>query len=315
MVVQRRMMLGGMRDPTATIVAIVVNGLEEALVRCTMVYRDDFWDWVCERPKPTEAEIRAKRLVQAASTATGMRIEVTSIISCRLVLERRLLMASASHRKHCVLQACTCDSRLSIQIFAFAHRTSLQHLSSYIFLPFYSLHTTLYTNQPPLLHARRMAYFVMRPHRFAFNFGYGFDANDDAMASAAFLFVSMFLELGMEVAIDSAALGIEEMHGIDVDKFWDMWQVNPGNFFGLHLSCSMMALSMAFWSFSTLPTPIFCTSPHNPCSCSGGGFQIFKSFCAAAAAAAEATKKLASNTTNSTEDGIFSAIPKNAYVL
>ena len=124
----------------------------------------------------------------------------------------------------------------------------------------------------------------MRPHRFAFNFGYGFDSNDDAMTSVAFLFTSMFLELVLEVVIDIAALEIEKMHGIDVDKFWDMWQVNPGNFFGLHVSCAMIALGSAFWAFSTLPTPIFCISQHNPCSCTGGGFQIFKPFCTAVTA-------------------------------
>lgn len=83
LVVQRRMMLGGMRDPTATVLTIVVNGLEEALVRCTMVYRDDFLDWVTGKPEPTEAEVKAKRLVQACSAASGMRIEVTSIITSR----------------------------------------------------------------------------------------------------------------------------------------------------------------------------------------------------------------------------------------
>ena len=83
MVMQRRMMLGGMRDPSATVLTIVVTGVEEALVRCTMVYRDELWDWITSRPKPTESEIRAKRLVQAASAANGMRIEVTSIITSR----------------------------------------------------------------------------------------------------------------------------------------------------------------------------------------------------------------------------------------
>ena len=83
MVMQRRMMLGAMRDPTATVLTIVVTGLEEALVRCTMVYRDEFWDWITGRPEPTESEIKSKRLVQAASAASGMRIEGSSIITSR----------------------------------------------------------------------------------------------------------------------------------------------------------------------------------------------------------------------------------------
>ena len=83
MVMQRRMMLGAMRDPTASVLTIVVTGLEEALVRCTMVYRDELWDWITSKPKPTESEIKAKRLLQAASAANGMRVEVTSIITSR----------------------------------------------------------------------------------------------------------------------------------------------------------------------------------------------------------------------------------------
>ena len=83
MVMQRRMMLGAMRDPTASVLTIVVTGLEEAVVRCTMVYRDEIWDWFSGRPEATESEIKAKRLVQAASAASGMRVEVTSIITSR----------------------------------------------------------------------------------------------------------------------------------------------------------------------------------------------------------------------------------------
>ena len=129
----------------------------------------------------------------------------------------------------------------------------------------------------------------MRPHRFAFNFGYGFDAEDDAMMDPSFLFVSMFLELALEVVIDCAAIDIERLHGIDIDKFWEMVMVNPGNFFGVHISASSCSLYLAFWAFSTLPSPFFCVAEHDPCSCTGGGFQIFKPFCDAAPAATTAS--------------------------
>ena len=157
----------------------------------------------------------------------------------------------------------------------------------------------------------------MRPHRFAFNFGYGFSANDDDMTGPAFLFASMFLELGLEVAIDSAALDIEQQHGVNVDKFWEMWQVNPGSFFGAHVSTHLIAVAAAFWAFSTLPTRIFCTSQQDPCSCAGGGFQIFKPLCDAAAAehAEKVIKQLQSNSTNTSgNDAPITTVPENAYV-
>ena len=161
----------------------------------------------------------------------------------------------------------------------------------------------------------RIAYLLMRPHRFAFNFGYGFDANDDAMTGAAFLFASMFLELGLEVAIDCAAVGIEQRHGINLDKYWEMWQVNPMGFFGVHVFTHLMALFTAFWAFSTLPTPFFCSSQHDPCSCAGGGFQIFKPLCDAVAATPsdEAMKKLQLNATNSSDNGTsITTVAENA---
>ena len=83
MVVQRRMMLGAMHDPVASILTVAVTGIEEAVMRCTMVYRDQFWDWVTGQAEPTAAELSWIRLVQAASAASGMRIEITSIIACR----------------------------------------------------------------------------------------------------------------------------------------------------------------------------------------------------------------------------------------
>ena len=154
----------------------------------------------------------------------------------------------------------------------------------------------------------------MRPHRFAFNFGYGFDANDDAMTGTAFLFASMFLELGLEVAIDGVALDMEQKHGIDMDNFWELWRCNPGNFFGVHVTSSLTALAGAFWAFSTLPTPIFCTLQHDPCSCVGGGFQIFKPLCAAVATDEEGREELQANATNGTSSVSTDAVAENAYV-
>ena len=97
MVMQRRMMLGGMQDPTAAVLTIIVTGLEEALVRCTMADRDDLWEWVTGSPKLTESETEIKLLIQAASSANGMRIEVTSILSSRCVIEVFLAPLTQAH--------------------------------------------------------------------------------------------------------------------------------------------------------------------------------------------------------------------------
>ena len=79
----RRLMIGAMRSPTTTMLAVVVTGLEEAVLRCTMAARDDLWDWFTGAEKPTGARLAWRRLVQAASAANSMRVEVTSIIVSR----------------------------------------------------------------------------------------------------------------------------------------------------------------------------------------------------------------------------------------
>ena len=83
MILFRRMMIGAMRSPTTTIVAVVVTGLEEAIIRCTMAARDDLWDWITGAEKPAGAKLAWRRLVQAASAANAMRSEVTSIVVSR----------------------------------------------------------------------------------------------------------------------------------------------------------------------------------------------------------------------------------------
>ena len=48
----------------------------------------------------------------------------------------------------------------------------------------------------------------------------------------------------------------------------------------LYLSAqSAFSLCVALWAFTTIPTPIFCTSSNDPCSCKGGGFGILKPIC------------------------------------
>ena len=81
----RRMMLGAMRSPTATILTIIVTSIEEAIVRCTMVYRDALWDWMTGAEEATGTKLEWKRLVQSASAACAMRCEVTSIVTSRYV--------------------------------------------------------------------------------------------------------------------------------------------------------------------------------------------------------------------------------------
>ena len=60
MVMYRRVMIGCMVDASASIVAVLLTAVEEALLRSTMVYRDRFFAWLQGLPEPTEAELEHK---------------------------------------------------------------------------------------------------------------------------------------------------------------------------------------------------------------------------------------------------------------
>ena len=59
-----------------------------------------------------------------------------------------------------------------------------------------------------------------RPHRFVFNFGYGFDDIANSSVSAGNLLLSMFLELICEALVDVIAMGMEITDGIDLKRYW-----------------------------------------------------------------------------------------------
>ena len=82
-VMYRRIMLGGIRNPSVAVAACIFTALEEALFRSTMVYRDTF---ICEllgKSEPTAAEVIVQRKLWSAASAMSMFTEVTSIITSR----------------------------------------------------------------------------------------------------------------------------------------------------------------------------------------------------------------------------------------
>ena len=59
-------------DPTVAMLAIVLTGLEEILMRSTMVQRDDFFRWFQGLPELTEEEEELQRRLWSASVANSM---------------------------------------------------------------------------------------------------------------------------------------------------------------------------------------------------------------------------------------------------
>ena len=60
--------------------------------------------------------------------------------------------------------------------------------------------------------------------------------------------------------------------------------MNPFAFWGMHFTQASCAYHYALQAMVTIPTPIFCASP-DPCSCIGGGFDLYTPICDEIAAA------------------------------
>ena len=61
---------------------------------------------------------------------------------------------------------------------------------------------------------------LFRPHRFAFNFGYGFDETSVSTAGVSTLLLGMFVELICEGLVDVIAMKMEVAEGIDFTRYW-----------------------------------------------------------------------------------------------
>ena len=126
----------------------------------------------------------------------------------------------------------------------------------------------------------RIAYIAIRPHRFVYNLGYGFDEKASGMQNVSVVVINMVIELLFEGCIDAMALHIERGRGINFNEFWNMWRINPIAFIGMHMCQTSVSLFMAIWAFASVPSPLYCTST-DPCSCQGAGFGIYEPFCQA----------------------------------
>ena len=76
-------MLGVIVDPTAVVLALIITGLEEALMRCTIVHRDNFMRWLLGKKEATLEEQEMEREIWALSSAISMYHELVSWHRCR----------------------------------------------------------------------------------------------------------------------------------------------------------------------------------------------------------------------------------------
>ena len=145
------------------------------------------------------------------------------------------------------------------------------------------------------------------------------------MTSSTVLVTSAGIELLFEGIVDALALDVESRNGVDLDLFWGMWRRNAVAFWGVAITSNFMAIFGTIWAFKQVPTVAFCTSPTDPCSCEGGGFEIFETFCNATAAIDNSNETSARANKSSVADlttearaeykGIFEALGVDAALI
>ena len=86
------------------------------------------------------------------------------------------------------------------------------------------------------------------------------------------------------------------------------------------------ATMCTIWAFRQHPNIVFCTSPTDPCSCTGGGFDIFTIYCNKSVAGGNISSNVSSDngttsnavvvaTTQIERGSIFDAIDSNAVII
>ena len=82
----------------------------------------------------------------------------------------------------------------------------------------------------------------------------------------------------MEMTANLTTIYVVAELGVDLSLFWEMSAHAPWRFFGNAVSQAFVATAVGIFAFASLPTAVFCESS-NPCTCSGGGFEIYGPFC------------------------------------
>ena len=144
------------------------------------------------------------------------------------------------------------------------------------------------------------------------------------MTSSTVLVTSAAIELLFEGIVDALALDVESRNGVDLDLFWAMWRRNALAFWGVAVTNSFLSIYASIWAFKQVPTIAFCTSPTDPCSCKGGGFEIYETFCNATAAidnsnetsaVNESSVAVLTNEARTEYKGIFEALGVDAALI
>ena len=87
LIMMRRFLIGAIQDPQYATIAILITGVEEAVLRCTLVDRDRFirkWLYAEDEDDVSEEDRAAQHRVWAVSIMNTMQQEFIAIVLCRI---------------------------------------------------------------------------------------------------------------------------------------------------------------------------------------------------------------------------------------
>ena len=121
----------------------------------------------------------------------------------------------------------------------------------------------------------RLAYNVLAHHQYVIGL-----AQAKRQVSASAIFLTTFLELSFELAIDCMGIDVEMREGVSPEsyvgknaheilllpatlpyliiplhhRYFQSWRLNSVAFFGQHVSYSILSLLLGLWAFNNIPS-------------------------------------------------------------
>lgn len=125
----------------------------------------------------------------------------------------------------------------------------------------------------------RWALVLLLPtHRYVFDLGYEDDLSTYAETTTAneTIVFAFFVEWISEIIIDRIAVGVEFSAGVPLEDFFSNLRKS---FYmtGSHLFGTLTATMLCLWTFTSMPSVLFCSEPGNMCACVPSAFPMYAS--------------------------------------
>lgn len=126
----------------------------------------------------------------------------------------------------------------------------------------------------------RWAAVLMLPvHRYVFDLGYEDDISRYSRMSSSqeqTILFAFFIEWLSEIVIDRIAVNVEFQAGVPLEDFFKHLR-KTFYMTGSHIFGTLFGTTMCLWTFTSIPTVLFCSKPDNMCTCDQSAYPMYAS--------------------------------------